>query len=140
MESLLDGLVYRNLFDTTELALDLVNINIRDKDKRLRVRDSFLVISRRQKNRVINGLLEIPKDKRMEFVVGCFVENVDKLKHRIMTIEELSKDTRIVACEEIDKLNSEKIKQVKEMWTRRGLDILTEAQWISEIKNWKMFH
>ena len=139
MESLLDSLIYRNIFDVTELALDLTNINIENKDKRFRVKSSFLVISRRQKNRVVNGLSLVSKDKRLNFIIGCFMENCELIKKRIVIIDELSPDTKKNACEEIEKFNNEKITKLKEDWRMQSLDSLSEESLKEEIRKWKMW-
>jgi hypothetical protein len=136
-ESLLDFLVYRNIFDVTELALDLVNINIADKDKRLRIKQSFLIITRRQKNRIITGLAYVDPDKRLPFIIGCFKENSDLIKKRVAIVGDISVDVRKNAYEEIDKFTEEKIAYVSEVWKEKALDLLSQKQILQEISNWR---
>jgi len=136
-ESLLDSIVYRNMFDITELLLDLCNINIGNAEKRNRIKQAFLMITRRQKNRVITGFLQINNTKRLDFLTGCFRENTDLLKKRVAIIEDLSEDLRTKICEETDKYTNEVIAKVESIWKEKGLDLLTETQMKEEISCWK---
>lgn len=135
--SILDSIIYRNLFSVTELALDLVNINIGNQDKRIRIKSAFLIISRRQKNRIMDGLSHIKQAERLKFVAGCFHENSNLLKKRIAIISEITDDIRKSSYEELDKFTEEVLDEVAKAWVENMIDGLTDEQMNEEIRKWK---
>lgn len=136
-DALLDSMIYRNIFSITEVALETTNINIGNIEKRNRIKSSFLTITRRQKNRIMDGLMVVPKEKRLSFIIGCFKENSTLLKQRIEILEELSLETKALCCTEIDKYTDEKIQLIDGLWKENQLDNFTELQMKDAVDNWK---